>query len=224
MAKILVVDDDELLVGMVKDYLDEQYFTVETAVDGRLAEQLMETYEYDVIVLDWDLPGVSGLEILKGLRAQGKMTPVMMLTGKDQVDDKELGLNAGADDYLTKPFHMKELLARVRALLRRQHAVFSSNLSYGPIDLDPQKREVRVGGEEVSLLPKEFSLLEFFLRHPEQVFSADALIDRVWKAEEAVGHETVRQCIKRLRKKIDSGHGDSLIETVYGVGYKLRQV
>jgi DNA-binding response OmpR family regulator len=222
MAKILVVDDDIPLAEMIKDWLVGEDFIVETSNNGGHTQDLLDKYEYDLVVLDWDLPEVSGLDILQKLRDDGRNTPVLMLTGKDQVWDKEKGLDSGADDYLTKPFSMKEMTARIRALLRRINTNYSGMLLAGCICLDPTRHRVTVRGEEVSLLPKEFALLEYLLRHPGQVFCSDALIDRVWTAESNVGPETVRQCVKRLRQKIDVEGKESVIENVYKVGYRIR--
>lgn len=223
MAKILVVDDDKLLADMIADSLVAEHHTVECCNTGSDAQQLLKTYHYDVIVLDWGLPGVSGVELCKQFRFNGGTTPVLMLTGRDTVDEKEAGLDSGADDYLTKPFHMKELGARLRALLRRVGPTKSNVLVHGKISLDPTAHRVDREGEEVQLHPKEFSLLEHFLRNPVQVFSPQALLDRVWSSESNVGPETVRTCIKRLRQKLDIEGEPSIIENVYGVGYKLRE-
>ncbi len=223
MAKILVVDDDKLLADMIADSLGADHHTVECCNSGSDAQQLLNTYHYDIIVLDWGLPGVSGVELCRQFRFNGGTTPVLMLTGRDTVDEKETGLDSGADDYLTKPFHMKELGARIRALLRRVGPSKSNVLTHGDVTLDPTAHRVDRKGEEVQLHPKEFALLEHFLRNPTQVFSPQSLLDRVWSSESNVGPETVRTCIKRLRQKLDLEGEQSIIENVYGVGYKLRE-
>lgn len=223
MAKILVVDDDKLLTDMIADSLDADHHTVECVNLGEDAKELLKNYHYDVIILDWGLPDVTGLDICKQFRFDGGTTPVLMLTGRDTVDEKERGLDSGADDYLTKPFHMRELGARVRALLRRVGPSRSNVLIHRDIELDPSAHRVTRNNVEISLHPKEFSLLEHFLRNPTQVFSPQSLLDRVWSSESNVGPETVRTCIKRLRQKIDVDDKESIIENVYGVGYKLRE-
>ncbi len=224
MAKVLIIEDDSGLIDMIDDWLSSEHYLTERATTGGEAEELMRNYTYDVIVLDWQLPEVTGIELLKTFRANGNVTPVLMLTGKDAIDDKEQGLDAGADDYLTKPFHMKELSARLRALLRRIGPANTNELSIGPLWMDPASFMATLNGKTINLLPKEFQVLEHLMRHPGQVFSAEQLLDRVWKSESDVGPESVRQCIKRLRKKIDVEGEESLIETLYGVGYKLKNV
>lgn len=224
MAKVLIIEDDAGLIDMIEDWLTSEHYLTERAMTGGEAEELIRNYTYDVIVLDWQLPEVSGIDLLKALRADGNSTPVLMLTGKDAIDDKEMGLDAGADDYLTKPFHMKELSARLRALLRRVGSSNANELTMGPLWLDPGSFIATLDGKSINLLPKEFQVLEHLMRHPGQVFSAEQLLDRVWKSESDVGPESVRQCIKRLRKKIEIEGQDSLIETLYGVGYKLRNI
>jgi DNA-binding response OmpR family regulator len=189
--------------------------------DGEDAVNMLKSYQFDVIILDWQLPKMEGVDVLRNYRTGGGQTPVLMLTGKGAIAEKEVGLDAGADDYLTKPFHMKELSARLRALLRRPGSVTGNVLSARDICLEPSTFRVTKGGADIQLLPKEFALLEFLMRHPNQVFSADALLDRVWKSESNVSPETVRTCLKRLRRKIDTEEQESLIQTLHGVGYKL---
>lgn len=145
----------------------------------------------------------------------------MILTGQAKIEDKEIGLDSGADDYLTKPFHMKELSARVRAILRRTSTYICDKLTVGALELNPSGHSVKVNGLEISLLPKEFSLLEFLMRHPDQVFSADALLNRVWASASDSSIDALTSCVKRLRKKIDTDGWPSHIKTFHGVGYKL---
>jgi len=221
MAKILLVEDDRDLAGMVLDWLKFDHHLVEAVHAGDEAEDMIKAYQFDVIILDWELPKVSGVEILRNFRNTGGQTPVLMLTGKTNIQEKELGLDAGADDYLTKPFHMKELSARLRALLRRPAATVGNVLKARSLALEPNNFRVTKNGADIQLLPKEFALLEFLMRHSDQVFSADALLDRVWKSESDVSPETVRTCLKRLRRKIDAEGEQSIIQTLHGVGYKL---
>lgn len=206
---------------MVSEWLLGEHHSVECSFDGADAMEKLEFYDFDLIILDLHLPSMGGIKILKAFRASGKQTPVLILTGQDKIEDKELGLDSGADDYLTKPFHMKELSARVRAVLRRPGNYVGDKLSSGALELDPGNHCVKVDGNEVSLLPKEFALLEFLMRHPDQVFSADALLNRVWASASDSSIDALTTCVKRLRKKIDKDGQPSYIKTVHGVGYKL---
>jgi DNA-binding response OmpR family regulator len=221
MAKLLVVEDDQDLSRMVEDWLAFDHHRVELVHTGADALELLEVCKYDLIILDWELPQLSGLELCKLLRAKGDQTPVLMLTGKGSIQEKLVGFKAGADDYLTKPFHMKELAARVLALLRRPNAFVQDVLKVGNLSLDPARYEVTNNGAEVQLSPKEFALLEFLMRHPNQVFSPEALLERVWTTDADVSPQTVRTCMGRLRQKIDHESQSSMIETLHGVGYKL---
>ncbi len=222
MAKILVVEDDLDLCEMTVEWLGFEHHTVEAVHNGRQGYEHLQSYAYDLVILDWDLPEMAGIEICSKYRLSGGSTPIIMLTGKGAIKEKETGLDAGADDYLTKPFHMKELSARIRALLRRPQALTTNVLKAGDISLEPSTYHVTKGGIEIGLLPKEFAMLEFLMRHPGQVFSAEALLDRVWKADSDASPDAIRTCLKRLRKKIDGADGTSVIRTVHGVGYKLE--
>lgn len=220
MAKICVIEDNADLANMVRTFLLFEHHTVETIGNGAEATDHLKTFEYDLIILDWELPEVSGIEILKQYRAKGGQSPVLMLTGKDDVQDKEAGLDGGADDYLTKPFHMKELGARVRSLLRRPPVVKETVLTARGISMDPTKYRVHKDGEVITLVPKEFQLLEFMMRHPNQVFSPEALLNRVWPSESDSTAEALRTTMKRLRKKVDPD--GEILKTVHGVGYILE--
>lgn len=222
MAKILLIEDDKTLSAMILDWLKLENHVVDAVENGLDAFDQIKHYEYDVAIIDWDLPGKSGLDICKEYRAGGGMMRVLMLTGKGKIDEKERGLDAGADDYLTKPFDMKELSARLRALLRRPHVAQKNILKAGSIELDTITRRVTRDGEPVELVPKEFQLLEFFMRHPNQLFSSEALLNRVWSSESDATIEALKSCLKRLRKKIDSENGESVLKNIHGVGYKLE--
>jgi len=224
MSKVLVVDDDALLAKLVADWLKAENFTVEVCNNGKDAVALISDFHYDAIILDWELHDMQGIDILDRYRKSGGTGLVMMLTGRDQIEDKESGLMTGADDYLTKPFHIKELIARLHALLRRPRNTYQEELKVGAVRLNPQTRKVFVNEKEVELLAKEFAVLEHFMRHPGQVFDAESLLNRVWKSEKAVNNETVRTTIKRLRQRLDKDNDSekSLIETLYGAGYRLR--
>lgn len=221
MAKILLVEDDRDLSLIVSDSLSAHSHVVDMVHAGDEGLDRLLYYDYDLVVLDWELPKMNGVQILKEIRAKGKTVPVIMLTGKKSGDEKEQGLDSGADDYLTKPFEMKELQARVRALLRRPQAFLGTQLRCGNIVLDPQAYKVTRDGEELKLLPKEIALLEFFMRHPGQVFTAEAVLNRVWSSESEASPESFRTCLKRLRQKIDVGD-ESIIEYVHGLGYRIK--
>jgi DNA-binding response OmpR family regulator len=221
MAKILLVEDEPDFSILIGEYLKTEHHVVEAVETGEDALDRLRFYKYDVVILDWMLPQLSGLEVCKRYRGTGGTTPILLLTAKKHVDEKEQGLDAGADDYLTKPFEMKELSARIRALLRRPQAFSGSVLQVGNLVLEPNTYRVTRSGDDISLLPKEFALLEFLMRHPNQVFSAEALLDRVWSSDSEASPETIRTYIKRLRKKIDLDGQPSILSTVHGVGYKL---
>jgi DNA-binding response OmpR family regulator len=221
VAKILFVEDEKALSDVVRDWLQAQQYTVEHVDNGKEALSRLKFYEYDMVILDWNLPELDGIDVCKQYRQHGGMTPILMLTGKREIDDKEAGLDAGADDYLTKPFHMKELSARVRALLRRPAQATGKVLSARDVALDPGEHRVMKGGVEVNLLPKEFALLEFLLRHPSQVFSAEALIERIWPTDAEASSNTIRTYVNRIRNKVDNKGEPSLISTVHGIGYRL---
>ncbi len=222
MAKILIVEDDLQLSKLVRDWLKLERHEVEVVNDGQEGLNRLKAYEYDLIVLDLELPVIGGMEILREFRSTGKKTPVLILTGRSTVDDKEVGLDSGADDYLTKPFHAKELTARIRALMRRVSGQMGTVLKSGNIELDRAAFTVKRGGVEVKLVPKEFALLEFLMRNPGTVFPPDALLNRVWSNESDATVEALTTCIKRLRKKLDTEGQESIIRNVHGVGYGLR--
>jgi DNA-binding response OmpR family regulator len=221
MAKILLVEDERELADVVLDCLKAQNFLVDHVENGREALDRLKFFQYDLVVLDWQLPGMAGIDVCSQFRSMGGATPILMLTGKRTVDDKEAGFEAGADDYLTKPFQARELVARLKALLRRPAAVISKNLKARNLELDPTTHKVTKDGQEITLLPKEFALLEFFMRHPNQVFNAEAIVDRVWSTDADTSSAAVRINVTRLRNKIDSVGQPSFISTVHGVGYRF---
>ena len=221
MAKILIVEDDRDYAEMVSTWLQHEHHLVESVHSGLDAQATLAINQYDLIVLDWDLPGASGAQVCKEFRDHGGKTPIILLTGRRSVEDKEQGLDIGADDYVTKPVHVKELSARIRALLRRASDKQSNVLRVGDIELDPKTFSVTRAGSELKLSKQEFALLEFFMRHPNHVFSPDALLERVWLSESDASPTAIRACMTRLRQKIDRPGEDSVIRTVHGVGYKL---
>ncbi len=224
MAKILIVEDEADLAELVKNWLVKDHHLVEIADDGLEALIRMETNNYDVVILDIMLPSVNGMEICKRYRKSGGSAGIIMVTAKGHVDDKETGLDSGADDYMTKPFQLKELAARVRAVLRRNHGQAQDVMRFRDLEIDVNEFKVLKGGHEVHLLPKEFRLLEFFLRHPHQVFSAEDILSSVWESDTEALLDTVRGHITRVRKKLDTAGTPSIIATVYGVGYKLGEM
>ena len=222
MAKVLLVEDDKNLLDTVVEWLRFEHYTVESVSNGDEGLALLESYKYDLIVLDWQLPGLSGIEICRRFRDKGGQTPILFLTGRGTMPDKEAGYDAGADDYLTKPFHMKELSLRLRSLLRRSGGVISQDsLSAAHITLNPKTYEVKCEGRDVHLAPMEFAVLEFFMRNPKQVFSTEAILQRVWSSSSERSSETLRTCLKKLRDKIAVEGRESVIKNIHGVGYKF---
>lgn len=221
MAKVLLVEDDPDVQFTVNQSLTREQYTVEVVGNGIEGLERLAAFTYDVIILDIDLPGKNGVQVCQEFRAGGGRTPVLMLTGKGQVTDKATGLDAGADDYLTKPYDIRELLARLRALLRRPQDVALSNvLQYKNMQLDTARRVFKVDGQDVYILPRDFELLEFFMRHQGEVFSSEALLDRVWHADKEVSPDALRSSLKRIRQKI----GDtecSIISNLPKIGYRF---
>lgn len=221
MSKILLVEDDMMVSQMVTDYLVAERHSVDRVFTGTDGLDRLKFYAYDLAILDWQLPQMSGLQVLKEYRDGGGKTPILMLTARKHVDDKESGFNTGADDYLTKPFEIRELAARVKALLRRPVDLVEPDRGVGDIALDYQKHTVTRGDRTESLLPLEFALLEFFMRYPGHYFTPEELLDKVWKTESESSIDAVRTCIKRLRTKIETADKPPLIVASRGLGYKL---
>ncbi len=227
MAKILLVEDDTGLAALTEQWLTDEHHSVEIAYDGTSGWDRLLLCQYDLIILDWNLPYITGVELCKRYRAKQGLVPIIMLIGRSGISEKEEGLDSGADDYLTKPFNMKELSARVRALLRRPRSLVSNLLVRGEITLDPVKYRVTKSGKDVHLVPKDFALLEFLMRHPDDVFSTDSLLQRVWSSESESSGEALRSSVKRLRQKLDNENVDvdnSFIENIPRVGYRLRKI
>lgn len=226
MAKILLVEDDLKLADTIVLWFRSQKYVIEHTANGKQALELITFGSYEAIILDWDLPEIDGLSLCKILRDQRNRTPILMLTGKSEVDDKIEGLDEGVDDYLTKPFDLKELEARLRALLRRFAGQATDILSIADLKLDSQSRRVTKDGRPVVLTPREFSLLEFLLRNKNQIFSSDDLLHKLWHTDSDSSREAVRVCIGRLRQRLDDSENedDSIIETVPKVGYRIRQI
>jgi len=221
---ILVVEDEQRLAFLLRRVLLEERHTVDLAYDGQTGLDLALSDTYDVVILDVMLPGLDGLEVCRQIRAERIMTPVLMLTARGAVEDRVVGLNVGADDYLVKPFAMEELLARINALLRRRDRRFDEvpQLSAGDLTLDLVRHEARRAGRVIELTAKEFALLEYLMRHPGQVLTRTQIIDAVWRYDLEALSNVVDIYIHYLREKIDHGFSHALIKTVRGVGYKIE--
>ena len=219
---VLVIEDDPTVGGFVKRGLEEQRYRVEIARDGEEGERLAAAETFDLLILDMRLPGKSGMEVLQALRAKGFEKPVLVLTAQDAVDAKVRTLRAGADDYVTKPFAFEELLARVEALARRPKAMMSPILRVGDLELNRDTREVHRNGELVELTPKEFSVLEYLMRHAGRVMSRTLITEYAWGYHFDPGTNIVDVVINHLRKKVDAGYDRRLITTVRGVGYVIK--
>ena len=221
--RILLVEDEERITKALAEALTDHHYVVDVVHDGQMGWEFAESAAYDVIILDVMLPRLNGIEFCQRLRQQGKTTPVLMLTAKDTSADKVLGLDVGADDYVIKPFDLQELLARVRALLRRGNSALPPVLEWGSLRLDPNSCEVTYAEKLLSLTPKEYGLLELFLRSPGRVLSREIILEHLWSFEDIPGDDTVKTHIKRLRQKLKIvGVPSTLIETVYGLGYRLK--
>ena len=220
--RILVAEDDVKMAGLLRRGLEEEGYAVDVARSGPDAIWAGTENPYDAILLDVMLPEVDGLEVCLRLRAGNRWAPVLMLTARDAVPDRVAGLDAGADDYLTKPFSFSELLARLRALIRRGHGERPAILRNGDLALDPATRRVTHGGTEIELTPKEFALLELLLRHPGEVLTRTRIIESVWDFAYDGESNVVDVYVRYLREKVDRPFGRRSIETVRGSGYRLR--
>jgi two-component system response regulator MprA len=223
-VKILVVDDERAVRESLRRALELEGYEIELAEDGsRALERLEGQDEPDAMILDVLMPGVDGLEVSRTVRRGGSKLPILMLTARTQVEDRVEGLDAGADDYLTKPFALEELLARVRALLRRTGDGAAETLRFADLELDPRTREVRRGDERIELTRTEFSLLELFLLNPRQVLTRSLIFERVWGYDFGFASNSLDVYIGYLRRKTEAGGRPRLIHTVRGVGYALRE-
>ena len=222
--KILVIEDDEKLSKALKIGLEKEGFAVDAITDGEMGERRLKVnhMNYDLVILDLILPRMSGIEICRSIRAKGILLPILILTGMDETEDKVLALDAGADDYLTKPFSVQELLARVRALLRRPKEALPTELHVRDVILSPSTRKVHRAGNEIPLTLKEFGVLEYFMRHPNQVVNRDQILDHVWDFDFASFSNIVDVHINNLRKKLNTGGEENYLETIRGVGYRFK--
>jgi two-component system, OmpR family, response regulator MprA len=222
--KVLVVDDERAVRDSLRRALELEGYDVELAADGEDAlERLAENGEPDAVVLDILMPKMDGLEVCRRLRREGHRLPVLMLTARDEVENRVSGLDAGADDYVTKPFALEELLARLRALLRRTTSGSGEVLRFADLELDPKTRDVRRAGEPIELTRTEFSLLELFLLNPRQVLTRSVIFERVWGYDFGFSSNSLDVYIGYLRRKTEAGDRPRLIQTVRGVGYALRE-
>jgi two-component system OmpR family response regulator len=221
-VRVLVVEDEARMAGLLKRALQEEGHAVDIASDGPEGLWLATENAYEAIVLDVMLPGLDGIQLCRRLRESGSWVPVLLLTARDGVGDRVRGLDAGADDYLVKPFSLLELAARLRALARRGDRPRPAVLAEGDLRLDPATKRAWRAGTEVQLTPKEFALLEFFLRHPGRVLTRSQIIEAVWDFAYDGGSNVVDQYVKYLRRKVDVPFGRHDIETVRGMGYRLR--
>lgn len=219
--RILLVEDDKRVASFIKRGLQEEKYAVDVAPDGEEGLFLAQSQAYDLIILDLLLPKRTGLEVLRILRAKSVKVPLLILTAKDLLEDKVAGLNAGADDYLTKPFGFEELLARVRALLRRRQDLAASVLKLADLEMDLLRHEVKRSGQKVDLTSREYALLEYFLGRLGQVLTRTQLAEQVWGHDFDTFSNVIDVHIARLRRKIDDGFSPKLLQTVRGTGYQL---
>ena len=220
--RILVIEDEPKISDLIKRGLIYEGYTVDVANDGEQGLSRARDNQPDLVILDLMLPGIDGFEVCKRLRAADDV-PILMLTARDAVTDKVKGLDSGADDYLTKPFNFDELVARVRALLRRRRPADQAVLRYADLTLDQSTREVRRGSRKIELTTKEFDLLELFLQHPRQVLTRDVIYERIWNYDFGGESNIIEVYIRYLRGKLEAGGELRLIQTVRGVGYALRE-
>lgn len=221
--KLLLVEDDSRIAPSLVEALTDQHYAVDWAEDGQQGWNLIEVYSYDLIILDWMLPQIDGISLCQRLRQAGHTTPILLLTAKDTSLDKVKGLDVGADDYVVKPFDLIELFARIRALLRRGQTTQKPRLEWGSLSLNPATCEAKYREVPLNLTPKEYSLLELFLRNGDRVLSRNTILHHLWASDDPPGAETVKVHLRSLRQKLKSlGAADDLIETIYGQGYRLK--
>lgn len=219
--RILVIEDNHRLSSSLKMNLEHEGYSVDTAYDGQEGQDLAELTPYDLIILDILLPAKDGLEVCRDLRRRRVHTPILLLTARDSVDDRVQGLDCGADDYLVKPFAMRELLARLRALLRRQQPYKSGRLEMDTLIVDPVTHSVERDGRPIELTPKEYALLEYFMYHPNQVVTRDMIEQHIWNYDFEGSSNVIDVYVRRLRRKIDDPFSTRLLTTIRGTGYRL---
>ncbi|MEH2081257.1 MAG: response regulator transcription factor [Nostoc sp.] len=221
--RILIVEDDDRIAKPLAEYLSRQHHIVDITTDGLEGWKWSQSGLYELILLDLMLPKLDGITLCKRLRAASSNALILMLTARDTTSDKIIGLDAGADDYLVKPFELKELAARIRALARRSLEMRLPILIYGNLQLDPATQQFTYTDKIISLTPKEYMILEYFLRHPNQVVTRSAILDTLWEFDKSPGEGSIKTHITNLRNKLKAtGSSENLIENVYGIGYRLR--
>ncbi|MBV6442220.1 MAG: DNA-binding response regulator [Haliscomenobacteraceae bacterium CHB4] len=223
--RVLLIEDEPKMVRSLKKGLEEHLIEVDAASDGAAGSKLAESNDYSVIISDVMMPEMNGLDLLRYLRQQGNNTPVILLTALGQTDDKVTGFEAGADDYLTKPFEFRELLMRVRALARRPVDTYQPSpvLRFADVEMNLDTKEFLRGGQRIQLTPREFALMEYFLRHPGRVISKTEITERVWNLNFDTGTNVIEVYVNFLRKKVDKGFSKKLIHTQFKTGYVLRE-
>lgn len=221
-ARILIIEDDEAILAFLRRGLGYEGYEIDTAEDGQKGLALAGGNRPDLVVLDWMLPGMDGLEVCKRLRAMGKI-PILMLTAKDSVNDRVQGLDAGADDYMVKPFNLDELLARIRALLRRTQTPKEKSYAFADLTLDTGTRRAQRGERVIDLTAKEYELLELFMRNPRQVLTREQIYDNVWGYDFGGESNIIEVYVRYLRQKLEVGKEPRLLHTVRGMGYVLRE-
>jgi heavy metal response regulator len=221
-VRILVVEDERKVASFIKKGLEEEGYAVDVAADGEEGLAMALTRVHDLIILDVRLPKMDGLRVLQALRHDSMTAPVLLLTVRATIEDKVLGLDAGADDYLTKPFAFQELVARVRALLRRRMEAEPTVLRIGDLTLDPARRTVTRGGDKIDLTPREFALLDYFMRNPGRVLTRTMIAEHVWDYSFDTSTNVIDVYVNYLRKKVDAGREPKLLHTMRGVGYVLE--
>ncbi|MGI8503967.1 MAG: response regulator transcription factor [Hassallia sp.] len=220
--RILIIEDDDRIAKPLAEYLRRQHHIVDITTDGLEGWQWSQSGLYELILLDLMLPKLDGITLCQRLRAASSNALILMLTARDTTGDKIIGLDAGADDYLVKPFDLKELAARIRALARRITEIRPAILIHGDLQLDPATQQVTYAGSIISLTPKEYMILEYFLRKPNQVVTRSAILDKLWDFDKSSGEGSIKTHITNLRNKLKvSGSSEDLIENIYGVGYRL---
>lgn len=221
-ARILIIEDDEAILAFLRRGLGYEGYEVETAENGQKGLALAGGHRPDLVVLDWMLPGMDGLEVCKRLRSMGKI-PILMLTAKDSVSDRIQGLDAGADDYMVKPFNLDELLARIRALLRRTQSPKQKTYTFNDLTLDTGTRRAQRGDRVIDLTAKEYELLELFMRNPRQVLTREMIYDNVWGYDFGGESNIIEVYVRYLRQKLEEGKEPRLLHTVRGMGYVMRE-
>ncbi len=220
--RLLIIEDEPGIAGFLKEGLEEEYFAVDTAFDGKTGLDLALTNDYDLLIVDWMIPGINGIELCREVRKAGSQVPILFLTAKDTLEDVVFGLDAGANDYIKKPFAFEELLARIRVQLRMKTMV-SDILSAGELTINPVTHQIFFHADEITLTPKEFALLEYLVRNKERVCTRSRIIEHVWDIHFDYDTSVIDVYINFLRKKLEAAGCRNLIQTIRGIGYIIRE-